>query len=47
VRGIFLGIRRPFIRIIDASPDQESIFREIIGKVVPLFTLSEAGAKRN
>ena len=33
VRAIFLGIRRPFIRIVDASLDPESVFKEIIGKV--------------
>jgi dTMP kinase len=44
VRWIFLGIRRPFIRVIDASPDQESIFSEIVGEVVPLLAPPAAGA---
>jgi dTMP kinase len=33
VRAIFLGIKRPFIRVVDASLDPESVFREIIGLV--------------
>ena len=37
VRTIFLGVRRPFIRIVDASQDPESVFREIVGTVSPLL----------
>lgn len=33
VRAIFLGIKRPFIRVVDASLDPESVFREIVGLV--------------
>ena len=33
VRAIFLGIKRPFIRIVDASLDPESVFKEIVGLV--------------
>jgi dTMP kinase len=33
VRAIFLGTKRPFITIVDASSDPESVFREIVGKV--------------
>jgi dTMP kinase len=40
VRTIFLGIRRPFIRIVDASPDSESVFRKIVG-LVSMYILTE------
>jgi dTMP kinase len=33
VRRIFLGIERPYIRIIDASKDQENVFRQIVEKI--------------
>jgi dTMP kinase len=33
VRALFLGIRRPFIRVVDASADPESVFNAITGIV--------------
>ena len=33
VRRIFLGIDRPYIRIIDASKDQDEVFRRIVEKI--------------
>lgn len=46
VRSIFLGIRRPFIRVVDASPGPESVFREIIGRVGPILPPAAIGSEK-
>jgi dTMP kinase len=42
VREIFLGIKRPYIRTVDASLDPESVFREIIRIVSSLISSSNS-----
>jgi dTMP kinase len=37
VRKNFLAIQRPYIRIIDASPDQDEVFRRIVEQVDPII----------
>jgi dTMP kinase len=43
VRAIFLGIRRPFIRSVDASRDPESVFKDIVGIVSATLKKSDPG----
>ena len=37
VRSIFLSLRRPFIRIVDASGDADTVFRAALAHVEPLL----------